>query len=195
MSTLIKCQFVLLIWDNNIKLNRFVVQRACALVTFSSIVTSRTSGISSKFLFPLLYHMWRSHLRRAYWQFNLVFYAFIISIVVVFILLVNCLKLLSRKASILILESDSPMYLVTRFNQFLKYVVVLHLLVFLICIGLLFHSRGLIRVPDGVNVFTIKFSDFSCRHLLSESLICRNFDSNFDPFFLSHSLFVCLRNI
>ena len=42
------------------------------------------------------------------------------------------------------------MYSVTRFNQFLKYVVVLHLLVFLICIGLLFHSRGLIRVPDGV---------------------------------------------
>ena len=51
-------------------------------------------------------------------------------IVVVFILLVDYVKLLSRKASILKLESDSPMYLVTRFNQFLKYVVVLHLLVF-----------------------------------------------------------------
>ena len=51
-------------------------------------------------------------------------------IVVVFILLVDCVKLLSRRASILKLESDSPMYLVTRFNQFLKYVVVLHLLVF-----------------------------------------------------------------
>ena len=133
---------------------------ACALATFSSIVTWRTSGISSKFLFPLLYHMWQSHFRRAYWQFNLVFYAFIFYIVVVFNLLVNCLKLLSRKASILILESDSPMYSFTRFNQFLKYVVVLHLLVFLIFIGLLFHSRGLIRVPDGVNVFTIKFSWF-----------------------------------
>ena len=79
-----------------------------------------------------------------------------------------CLKLLPRKVSILILESDSPMYSVTSFNQFLKHIVVLHLLVFLICIGLLFHSRGLIRVPDGV--FTIKFSNFSCRHLLSESL-------------------------
>ena len=135
--------------------------------------------------------MWQRHFRLAYWQFNLVFYAFIIYIVVVFSLLVNCLKLLSRKASILILESDSPMYSVTRFNQFLKYVVVLHLLVFLICIGLLFHSRGLIRVPDGV--FNIKFSDFSFRHLLSESSICRNFGPNFDPFFLSHSLFVCLR--
>ena len=168
--------------------------RACALATFSSIVacvaagprtrqrfkasatqassivTLRTSGISSKFLFPLLYHMWQRHFRRGYWQLNLVFYAFIICIVVVFILLVNFLKLRSRKASILILESDSPMYSVSRFNQFLKYVVVLHLLVFLICIGLLFHSRGLIRVPDGVNVFTIKFSDFSFRHLLSESL-------------------------
>ena len=106
--------------------------------------------------------------RSAYWQFHLLFYAFIIYIVVVFIPLVDCLKLLSRKASILILESDSPMYSVTRFNQFLKHIVVLHLLVFLICIGLLFHSRGLIRVPDGV--FTIKFSDFSFRHLLSESL-------------------------
>ena len=50
---------------------------------------------------------------------NLIFfYAFFIYIVVVFILLVHCLKLLPRKASILILETDSPMYLVTRFNQF-----------------------------------------------------------------------------
>ena len=137
--------------------------------------------------------MWQRHFRRAYWQFSLVFYAFIICIVVGFILLVNCLKLLSWKASILILESDSPVYSVTGLNQFLKCIVVLHLLVFLICIGLLFNSRGLIRVPDGVNVFTIKFSDFSVRHLLSESSICRNFGPNFDPFFLSHSLFVCLR--
>ena len=82
--------------------------------------------------------MWQTHLRRAYWQFNLGFYAFIIYIVVVFILLIDCLQLLSRKASFLILESDFPMYSVTRFNQFLKYVVVIHLLVFLICIGLLF---------------------------------------------------------
>ena len=84
--------------------------------------------------------------RSAYWQFHLVFYAFIIYIVVVFIPLVDCLKLLSRKASILILESDSPMYSVTRFNQFLKFlkhIVILHLLVFLICVGLLFYSRGL----------------------------------------------------
>ena len=74
--------------------------------------------------------MWQTHLRRVYWQFNLVFYAFIIYIVVVFILLVDCLQLLSRKASFLILESDLPMYSVTRFNQFLKYVVVIHLLAF-----------------------------------------------------------------
>ena len=90
--------------------------------------------------------------RSAYWQFHLVFYAFIIYIVVVFIPLVDCLKLLSRKASILILESDSPMYSVTRFNQFLKHIVVLHLLVFLICVGLLFHSRGLFAYL----VFTIR---------------------------------------
>ena len=56
--------------------------------------------------------------------------------------LVHCLKLLPRKASIIILESDSPMYSVTRFNHFLKHIEVLHLLVFLICVGLLFHSRG-----------------------------------------------------
>ena len=75
---------------------------------------------------------------------NLIFfYAFFIYIVVVFILLVHCLKLLPRKASILILESDSPMYSVTRFNQFLKHIEVLQLLVFLICVGLRFHSRGL----------------------------------------------------
>ena len=136
--------------------------------------------------------MWQSHFRRAYWQFNLVFYAFIIYIVVVFIVLVDCLKLLPRKASILILETDSPMYSVTRFNQFLKYVVVLHLLVFLICIGLLFHSRGLIRVPDGVNVFTIKFSMISLFDTFYLK-VCRNFGPNCDLFFLSHSLFVCLR--
>ena len=116
---------------------------ACALETFSWIVTWRTLGISSKFLFSLLYHVWQEHFRRAYWQINLVFYAFIIYIVVVLILLVDCLKLRPRKGSIPILESDSPMYSVTRFNQFLKYVVVLHLIVFLICIGLLLHSRGL----------------------------------------------------
>ena len=57
--------------------------------------------------------------------------------------MVDCLKLLPRKVSILILESDSPMYSVTRLNNFLKYVVVLHLLVFFICVGLLFHSRGI----------------------------------------------------
>ena len=133
---------------------------ACALATFSPIVTWRTSGISSKFLFPLLYHMWQRHLTRAYWQFDLVFFAFIIYIVVVFILLIDCLKLLPRKVSILILESDSPMYSVTKFNQFLKYAVVLHILVFLIYIGLLFHSQGLIRVPDGVyhQVFWFLFS-------------------------------------
>ena len=104
--------------------------------------------------------------------------------------MVNCLKLLSRKASILILESDSPIYSVTRFNQFLKYVVVLHLLVFLIYIGLLFHSRGLIRVPDGV-FLTSSFliSLFDTFYLK----VCRNFGPNCDLFFLSHSLFVCLR--
>ena len=84
------------------------------------------------------------------------------------------------------------MYSVTRFNQFLKYVVVLHLLVFLIYIGLLFHSRGLIRVPDGVNVFTIKFSMISLFDTFYLK-VCRNFGPNCDLFFLSHSLFVCLR--
>ena len=69
------------------------------------------------------------------------------------------------------------MYSVTRFNQFLKYVVVLHLLVFLICIGLLFHSRGLIRVPDGVFSFLISlFDTFYLK-------VCRNFGPNCDPFF------------
>ena len=132
--------------------------------------------------------MWQRHFRLAYWQFNLVFYAFIIYIVVVFSLLVNCLKLLSRKASILILESDSPMYSVTRLNQFLKYVAVLHLIVFLICIGLLFYSRGFafptVFLPSSflislVDTFYLK--------------VCRNFGPNCDLFFLSHSLFVCLR--
>ena len=51
--------------------------------------------------------MWQTHLRRAYWQIDLVFYVFIIYIVVVFILLIDCLKLLLRKVSIVILESDS----------------------------------------------------------------------------------------
>ena len=89
----------------------------------------------------------------AYWQFTVVlFVACFIYIVVVFALLGDCLKLLSRKASILILESDCPMYSVTRFNQFLKHIVVLHLLVFLICVGLLFHSRGLFAYL----VFTIR---------------------------------------
>ena len=160
---------------------------ACALATFSSIVTWRTSGVSSKFLLPLLYHMWQRHFRRAYWQFDLVFFAFIIYIVVVFILLIDCLKLLSRKASILILESDSPMYSVTRFNQFLKHIVVLHLLVFLICIGLLFHSRGLF-------VFPTVFLPSSFLISLVESFylkVCRNFGPNCDPFFLSHNLVVC----
>ena len=160
--------------------------RACALATFSSIVTSRTSGISSKFLFPLLYHMWQRHFRRAYWQFNLVFYAFIIYIVVA-VVKVTVQQGLHSYTGVRFPNVFSDY----RFNQFLKYVVVLHLLVFLICIGLLFHSRGLIRVPDGV--FTIKFSDFSFRHLLSESSICRNFGPNCDLFFLLHSLFVCLR--
>ena len=107
--------------------------------------------------------------------------------IVVFILLVDCLKLLSRKASILILESDSPMYSVTRFNHFLKYVVVLHLLVFLICIGLLFHSRGLF-------VFPTVFLPSSFLISLVESFylkVCRNFGPNCDPFFLSHNLVVC----
>ena len=44
------------------------------------------------------------------------------------------------------------MYSVTRFNQFLKHIVVLHLLVFLICVGLLFNSRGLFAYL----VFTIR---------------------------------------
>ena len=142
------------------------------------IVTWRTSGISSKFLFSLLYHVWQEHFRRAYWQINLVFYAFIIYIVVVLILLVDCLKLRPRKGSIPILESDSPMYSVTRFNQFLKHIVVLHLLVFLICIGLLFHSRGFafptVFLPSSflislVDTFYLK--------------VCRSFGPNCDPFF------------
>ena len=144
-----------------------------------SIVTWRTSGISSKFLFALLQQLipyvteaLETCLLAIYCSFICrFFYLHSCS----FALLVDCLKLRPRKASILILESDSPMYSVTRFNQFLKHIVVLHLLVFLICIGLLFHSRGLIRVPDGV--FTIKFSDFSFRHLLSG-----NFGLNCEPF-------------
>ena len=44
------------------------------------------------------------------------------------------------------------MYSVTSLNQFLKGIVVLHLLVFLICVGLLFHSRGLFAYL----VFTIR---------------------------------------
>ena len=127
--------------------------------------------------------MWQTHLRRAYWQIDLVFYVFIIYIVVVFILLIDCLKLLSRKASILILESDSPMYSVTRFNHFLKYVVVLHLLVFLICIGLLFHSRGLFVFPTVFlpSSFLISLLDTFYFKIFS------NFGCNCDPF-LCHTV-------
>ena len=104
--------------------------------------------------------------------------------------MIDCLKLLPRKASILILESDSPMYSVTKFNQFLKCVVVLHLLVCLICIGLLFHSRGLF------GVFPTVFLPSSFLISLVDTFylkVCRNFGPNCDLFFLSHSLFVCLR--
>ena len=112
-----------------------------------SIVTWRTSGISSKFLFALLQQLipyvteaLETCLLAIYCSFICrFFYLHSCS----FALLVDCLKLRPRKASILILESDSPMYSVTRFNQFLKHIVVLHLLVFLICVGLLFHSQGL----------------------------------------------------
>ena len=152
---------------------------ACALATFSSIVIWRTSGISSKFLFPLLYHMWQRHFRRAYWQFDLVFFfAVIIYIVVVFILLIDCLKLLPRKVSILMLESDSTMYSVTRLNQFLKYVAVLHLLVFLMCIGLLFIAEGLFAFPTVFLPSSFLISLVDTFYLK----VCRNFVPDCEPF-------------
>ena len=97
----------------------------------------------------------------------------------VFILLIDCLKLLSRKVSILILESDSPMYSVTKFNQFLTYVVVLHLLVFLICIGLLFfYSRGFFAFPTVFLPSSFLISLFDIFYLK----VCGNFGPNCEPF-------------
>ena len=89
----------------------------------------------------------------------------------------NCLKLLPRKVSILILESDSPMYSVTRLNQFLKYVAVLHLIVFLICIGLLFYSRGF-AFPTVFLPSSFLISLFDIFYLK----VCGNFGPNCEPF-------------
>ena len=66
------------------------------------------------------------------------------------------------------------MYSVTKFNQFLKYVVVL-----INCIGLLFHSRALFVFPTVFLPSSFLISLLDTFYVK----VCRNFGPNFDPFF------------
>ena len=109
--------------------------RTCNL--FNSHLRNIGNQLSSQFLFHnIILYVTKVLETRLFWQFNTVFYAFIIYIVAVFFLLADCWKLLSSKVSIIILESNSLLLgLISLLCCGFTFTCV--------CVGWLFYSGGL----------------------------------------------------